>query len=201
VTRPRSRVQRALAVVAIGLATGVLTLLGQSVLGEEANRLANSGAVWLAVASGVGALMASDVEAAIAGTVALLLALAGYQVAAGIASTGVSTSSLVIWSGTALVGGPVFGLAGHRWRGGPGRDRQVASALLGAVFVAEGAFTLLAIPRLSRTGWLEIAVGVALTTVLAGGGTGRIRAPALLLPLSLLGLLAYLAIDRAFPAA
>jgi hypothetical protein len=198
--RPRSRVQRALAVVAIGLATGVLTLLGQFVLGEEAKSLANSGAIWLAVAFSVGALMASDVEAAVAGTVALLLALAGYQAAAGIATTGVSTSSLIIWTGTALVGGPVFGVAGHRWRGGPDRDRQVASALLGAVFVAEGAFTLLAIPRLARTGWVEVAVGVGLTTVLSGGGPGRIRALALLLPLSLLGLLAYLALDRVFLA-
>ncbi len=104
----------------------------------------------------------------------------------------------MIWSGTALVGGPVFGLAGRRWRVDSGWTRVVAISLLGAVFVAEGANTLWAIPDLARAGWVEVVLGIGLVILLGRDRRERATALALLVPLSLLGLLAYAAIDRLF---
>lgn len=164
------------------------------------NRLANSGAIWLAVAFAVGSRMASGREAAIAGIATLLLALVGYQLAARVVGASISGAGLVNWSGTALVGGPVYGFAGRRWEAGPGRGRILAIALLGAVFVAEGAYTLLAIPDLARTGWVEVIVGLALPVLLGRGVRERVAAVALLLPLALLGLLVFEAINRLFLA-
>jgi hypothetical protein len=115
-----SRSRRGLLVLVVGLSTGGLTLLGQAVLDGDWNRLANSGAIWVTVAFAVGALMLSDREAAVAGTSVLLLALVGYQLAASVSHASLGGSAFVIWSGTALVGGPVFGLAGRRWHADTG---------------------------------------------------------------------------------
>jgi len=193
-----SRVRRALLVIAVGLATGALTLLGQAVLGADANRLANSGAIWLAVAFGIGAVMASDREAAVAGIATLLLALVGYELAAWAAHASLGASGLVIWSGTAVVGGPVFGLAGRRWRVDTGRSGILAIALLGAVFIAEGAYTLISIPDLASTGWVEVLVGLGVPFLLGRDRQERVSALVVLVPLSLLGLLAYETIAQLF---
>ena len=192
------RVRRGLLAIAVGLATGALTLLGQAVLGADANRLANSGAIWVTVAFGIGAVMASDREAVVAGTATLLLALVGYQLAAWAAHASLGTSGLVIWSGTAVVGGPVFGLAGRRWRVDTGRSRVLAIALLGAVFVAEGAYTLVSIPNLALTGWIEVIAGLGVPFLLGRDRRERLSALVVLVPLSLLGLLAYEVISRLF---
>jgi hypothetical protein len=74
--------RRGLVAVVVGLLTGALTLAGQAVLPEEWNRLANSGAIWVAVAFFVGSLSRSDREALALGTVTLLAALLGYQLEA-----------------------------------------------------------------------------------------------------------------------
>jgi hypothetical protein len=194
------RVRRSLLVAGAGLATGGLTLLGQGVLDAEWNRLANSGAIWLAVAFVVGSRMASDREAFVAGTATLLFALVGYEVAARVTGASISVAGLVIWSGTALVGGPVYGFAGRRWRVGVGRDLVLAVALLGAVFVAEGAYTLLAIPDLARVGLVEVVVGFALPVVLGRGGRERVAGFALLVPIACAGLLVSEGINRLFLA-
>ena len=196
----RGGARRSLLVAGAGLATGGLTLLGQAVLDAEWNRLANSGAIWLAVAFAVGSRMASDREAVVAGTATLLSALVGYQLAARAMGASISATGLVIWSGTALVGGPVYGLAGRRWGVGVGRDRVLALSLLGAVFVAEGAYTLLAIPDLARVGWVEVVVGFALPVLLGRGGRERVAGLALLVPLACAGLLVFEGINRLFLA-
>jgi hypothetical protein len=185
-------------VIAVGLVTGVLTLLGQAIFDGDWNRLVNSGAIWVTVAFALGAVMHSDREAAVAGTAALVLALVGYHLAASAAETPLGSSALVIWTGTAIVGGPVFGIAGRRWRADTGRPRLVAIALLGAVFVAEGAFTLWAVPDLWRAGSIEVVLGIALPVLLGRDRRERATALALLVPLTVLGLLAYVVIDRLF---
>jgi hypothetical protein len=190
--------RRSLVVAAVGLAAGLLTLLGQAVLDDDWNRLANSGAVWLTVAFGVGAAMVSDRQAAVAGLGSLLMALLGYQLAASVAQAPMSTSAVLIWSATAIVGGPVFGLSGRRWRSDRGRGRLLAMALLGAVYVAEGANTLLSIPELANAGWAEVIVGVGVPVVLGRDRAERLGALGLLVPLALLGVLVYQAIDRLF---
>jgi hypothetical protein len=193
-----SRTRCGLLVLAVGLATGVLTLLGQAVLDGDWNRLANSGAIWVTIAFTLGTVMSSDREAGVAGISALVLALVGYQLASTIAQLPLGASAFVIWTGTALVGGPVFAIAGRRWQADTGRSRLVAIALLGAVFVAEGVYTLWLIPDIWRTGVVEVVVGVAVPVLLGRHRRERATALALLVPLALLGLLAYGVIDRLF---
>jgi hypothetical protein len=107
--------------VAIGL------VVGQAVLDADSNRLANSGAIWVSVAFGIRTVMASDREAVVAGLGTLLLAVVGYQLAALIANASLGGSAIVIWSGTAVVGGPMFGLVGRRWQAGPVRPASSRS--------------------------------------------------------------------------
>ena len=193
-----SRSRRSLLVIAVGLATGVLTLLGQATFDGDWNRLANSGAIWVTVAFMLGSVMSSDREAAVAGIAALVFALIGYQLASSIARLPLGASAFVIWTGTALVGGPVFGIAGRRWRADTGRPRLVAIALLGAVFVAEGAYTLWAVPDLWRAGAVEFVLGIAVPILLGRDHRERFTGLALLAVLAPLGLLAYGVIDRLF---
>jgi hypothetical protein len=126
----------------------------------------------------------------------LLLALLGYQLAATVAAVGVSVPGLLIWSVTALVGGPLSGLAGRHWRAGTGRARALAIAILGAAFVAEGVYTLGSIERLAGAGWTEVAVGLGLCLLLARDRLERVTAILLLVPLSLAGYLAFVVISR-----
>ena len=70
--------QVALVVVA-GLATGVLTQVGQSVLPDQASQAANAITPWLVVAFLVGSTMPDMPRAAVAGIGTLVLALVGYD--------------------------------------------------------------------------------------------------------------------------
>ena len=186
-----------MAVVA-GLATGALTLAGQAVLPTEANRLANSGAIWVSVAFAVGWRAPSDGMAALAGLMALVAALVGYFVTAAIAQAGVSASTVAIWVAVALIGGPVFGIAG-RWRAtAPGWRAAIAVAALGAVYLSEGLWTLWGIPHMALAGWASVVVGCLITLLLASDRDTRTRACLLLVPLTALGLAGYGAIDLVF---
>lgn len=186
-------------VVLVGIAIGVLTLVGQAVLDPYWNRLANSGAVWVTGAFLVGSLMPSDRTAAAAGLGTLVGAVVSYfLVAQVVAGAGVSVSSVAIWLGTAVVGGPVFGMAGHWWRGILQPQRLIAVALLAAVYVAEGASTLIRIPELANVGWVEIVVGLVWLALLGRSNLERARGLVAMLPIAALGVVAYGLIDLAF---
>lgn len=187
----------AVAVVA-GLVTGALTLAGQAVLPTEANRLANSGAIWVTVAFVVGWRAPSDATAALAGLVSLIGALVGYFVTAASAAAGVSASTVAIWVGVALVGGPIFGVAG-RWRAtAVGWRAAIAVAALGAVYLAEGLWTLWSVPHMVLAGWASVVIGCLITLLLAGDRPARAKACLALVPLTALGVAAFAAIELAF---
>ena len=132
--------------IGVGVAVGVATLLGQSVLPGDWNRLANSGAIWLLASFLVGSRMPTNGRAAVAGMATLVLAVVVVLRRGQAGGAGVSTRTVVIWVGTALVGGPVYGAAGHWWRTGPPTRRVVAIGLMGGIVTAEGVSTLLRIP-------------------------------------------------------
>jgi hypothetical protein len=186
--------------VVAGLLTGILTLALQAVLPEALNRLANSGAIWVTVAFAVGALATSWRSAALAGTVSLLLAVGGYYTAAAVAGAGISTGALLIWGGTAIVGGPVFGAAGWAWWTRRDRLEAAAAALLGAVYLAEGVYTLLVVPAMAPAGIVEVVVGVVLGAALPRSRESRVTSLVLLIPLAVVGLAGYLVIDQLFLA-
>jgi hypothetical protein len=152
------------------------------------------------VAFAVGWRTPSDPTAAVAGLVTLIGALVGYFVSAAVAHAGVSVSTVAIWVGVALVGGPVFGVAG-RWRAtGQGWRPAVAVAALGAVYVAEGLWTLWTIPHMALAGWVGLVVGLVLIPALARGREMLIRGYALVVPLGALGVAAYALVNGVFMA-
>ena len=138
---PRATWRRIGAIALAGLATGVLTQLGQSVLPDGWSQVANAISPWLIVAFLVGSRMPDRRWAAGAGIATLVLALVGYYAMTELRyGIGGGTSSLLFWGLGAIVGGPVFGIAGLAWRVGPARQRALAIGLVAAVAIAEGIY-------------------------------------------------------------
>ena len=182
------------AALAIGLALGVISQLGQSLLPEGVGQLANSISPWLSVAFVVGAVQSTTRNAMLAGFVTLLAALIGYYaiVFLRFGYTG-GGSSLVLWSIGSVAGGLVFGPAGWFWRNGTTRARTIAVALLGSAWVAEGAYLALMLSMTgAAVGYVLIGLGVPL--VLRRSLRDRLLAWAAMLPAVCLGGLGFVAL-------
>jgi hypothetical protein len=182
-------IARALGVAVVaGLVAGAVTQLLQGILPAEVGSIANSATPWLAVAFGVGATAPRWWIAALAGAITLLAALVGYyglvQVRYGY---GVEVrGTVLLWLIAAVVGGPVFGVAGRWWRGdGPWR-RAIGPALLGASAMAEGVY-LARIPTVASAAPLFVVVGLLIPVLLGRRREDRIRGLVLLLPCVALG--------------
>jgi hypothetical protein len=180
-----------------GLGLGVLTVYGQRLPGSWST-LANSGAVWLVFAFSVGALMRSDPTAAAAGVLAG--AVVGYYAAVPIVVEGAAANvrSVVIWTGTALVGGPVFGIAGRWWRREPSAKRAIAIGLLSGVFVAEGLTDVRYVPTVRTAGWVLFAVGLTIPIVLGRSSSERLLGLATMVPVALVTFGVYQVINWSF---
>ena len=130
----------------------------------------------------LGSAMPDTRWAAAAGIGALLLALIGYygmvQLRYGY---GGGTTSWIIWGLGAVVGGPVFGIAGHWWRGPVHRRRAIALGLLAAVAIAEGAYNILVVDHAS-VGVALIAVGLLVPLVFGRSRDDRLGGYVALLP-------------------
>ena len=106
-------------VVVAGLATGVLTQLGQGILPEGWSQAANAISPWLLVAFLVGSTMSTCLVRRSPGSACSLLALVGYDLAILVQyGYGPSLGPRVLWGTGAIVGGLVFGTAGRWWRAG-----------------------------------------------------------------------------------
>ena len=181
-------------VVAVaGLATGVLTQLGQGVLPYPSSQAANAISPWLLVAFLVGSTMPSMPRAAAAGIGTLALALVGYVAMILLRyGYGMSTGSLVFWGLGAVVGGPVFGAAGRAWRAGSQRQRAAALGLLVAVAVAEGIYNAVVLEH-PAVGAGFVVAGLLVPLVLGRSREDRTWAYVAAIPALGLGALGYLA--------
>jgi hypothetical protein len=130
------------------------------------NTLVNSGAIWLIPVFFVGWRMPSLPWAAAAGAVTLLATLAGYYVPSELTGTPHSLYFVALWTGTAIVAGPLFGVAGYGWRDDRRTPRIAGVALLGGVLVAEGLYIVLVL-HYAWSGWAMTAAGVVAVVVLA----------------------------------
>lgn len=187
-------------IVLAGLAIGVLTVLGQGHLPGQWSTLANSGAVWLVVAFVAGSRMPTDGWAAAAGVAILVGAVIGYYVSVPIIVEGAAANmrSVAIWTGTALVGGPVYGVAGRWWRDERPTRRAIAVALLGGILVAEGLYDVVTIRRIRTAGWAMIAAGLAAPIVLGRSARERLTMLAAMVPVVLVAFGAYRLINWSF---
>jgi hypothetical protein len=193
--RSRDFALRTALVVLAGLALGVLTLVGQGLLPGSWNHFANSGAMWLLCAFLVGAVMPNYRWASAAGVVVLVGALIGYSLAAWTLGLAYPLFYVVFWSVVSVVGGPVFGSAGHAWRSDIFRARVIGLSLLGAVFAAEGWYTIQYNQDL-LAGSLFIMIGVLLAAFLAKSARERLYTILVMLPLTGLGIGVFVLIAR-----
>jgi hypothetical protein len=179
-------------IAAVGLLAGVATQLGQSLLPDGISQAANSISPWLLVAFLLGSRMPDRRWAALAGFGALAFALLGYygmvQLRFGY---GGSTGALVLWLIGALVGGPVFGVAGWTWRFEDGWRPSIAIGLLAAVVIAEGGYLIGILPQ-PAVGVAFIVVGLCVPLVFGRSAVERARAYLAVVPALALGVIGYI---------
>ncbi len=177
-----------LAAILVGLATGALTQLGQGLLPEGWSALANALSPWLLVAFLVGSRSPGRGWALAGGAVTLLFALLGYYASVALRLGIVSSihGALIFWGIGAVVGGPVFALAGHAWRGERPWLRAGAAGLVGAAAVAEGVYLVGILPS-PGVGAAGIALGVAAPVVLGRSAADRWRGLGAIIPCTVLG--------------
>ncbi|MFF2996571.1 DUF6518 family protein [Streptomyces sp. NPDC057950] len=138
--------------LAAGLVLGVLTNLAQGWLPGAFNHIANSGAVWSAVAFAAGAILAHRAPLVIAAVTGLLTELGlviGYYGYAAFGRDGIGSLTMpLVWVAAACVAGPLFGVAGL-WsrKGQSGARRIIGTAALAGVFGGEGVALVRALPH------------------------------------------------------
>ncbi|NEA33387.1 DUF6518 family protein [Streptomyces sp. SID13031] len=213
-----ARVVRAVVVaLVVGLGLGFLTQHLQAHLPGNWNTLANSGAVWVIFAFMVTAgLRLPAGWSALLGFLTLMSALTGYYVSARfIDDVTSSASTMAVWLVAAIVGGPVFGVAGSWWEAGgavgstgswwsTGGESQrsetrlwhvsrpvVAVALVSAVLLAEGIYLLWHVDNKHTSGRVEVVFAIFAPISLSHTTRDRLTGFLLLLPLALLGIAFY----------
>ena len=178
-------------VLLAGVGGGVLTEWAQGVLTDPWAMWANSVAAWCLVAVAVGALSGGPRVAVAAGVVVELLLVGGYYAAQAVQLLPVNGVTLAGWLVAGVLGGAVFGTAGHWWRYGDTRRATVGVALTSGVLVMEGLYRAVSFPWQGSSGVVMTAVGVALALLLGRSWRQRAVVLGLLLavvPLGWLGL-------------
>lgn len=146
--------------LALGVAVGALTSLMQAHLDFPWLALVNAASPWLTTAFVAGALQSRLSVAMMVGVAATLLEVVAYYVTADLRGFGVSMTYVVVWSLCAVVGGPIFGAAGHVWRAvaPPG----MGAALLVAAYASEAVVAYYFRLGYTSTAWLFGAIALLL---------------------------------------
>ncbi|MGX6600928.1 DUF6518 family protein [Micromonosporaceae bacterium Da 78-11] len=184
--------------VLAGLVLGAVDLLAQRTLAYPWANLANSSAVWAVAAYAVGVWIGpARWRAAAAGTLALVVAVAVYYVAAAVF---LHDDLSILWNPVGLIwmffgvlAGVVFGTAGAWSRGDHPRLRVLGCALPGAVLLAEAAVLALrpGDPASRVDSWwtatIEAVLGVVVVLLAARTGRDRLLSLATAVPLAVVG--------------
>ena len=128
------------AAVGAGLVAGALSSLGRAHLDGTLDAFANSVSTWLVAPFLIGMLAPSRRSAAVAGLVTCACQIAGYYLVDYLQGVRTTGSLIAFWTACAVVGGPVFGIAGQLWRTAAPRLKGLGMAALAGVFVAEGLY-------------------------------------------------------------
>jgi hypothetical protein len=173
-----------IAVVA-GLVVGALSFIGQEQLDGTLDAFANSISTWLVAPFLVGTLTVTRAEAAAAGIMTCAAQLAGYYAVASLSDFETTRSLVAFWVACAVVGGPIFGVAGHLWRAGPLRGLGIA--VLAGAFVAEGLYAYGHQLDDYVTAVVWIAIGLTIAVLATRGRTEHLRWLGLTVPLGVAG--------------
>lgn len=193
-TRPprsqQERVDRArmrtVAAVVVGLLVGAVSSFGQTHLAGALRPLTNSASAWLVAPFVLGALMRTRRGAVAAGAGCALAQLAGYCATTALRGLAIGGPLVTFWAVCAVVGGPLFGGSGHLARRGPPGRRGLGGAAMAAAFLAEGLWADFHELHADASGWVWIAIGLAICAVLLPS-VQRVRWLALTLPLGVAG--------------
>jgi hypothetical protein len=119
----------------VGLGVGIITSILQTYLNSPWDSVVNAASPWLTPMFFLGARWRRPWTAASTGLATGLLELVGYYTTASIRGDAAGHSILLFWGVCAVVGGPVFGVAGWAWwRRFDWRGALGASALPAAFF-------------------------------------------------------------------
>jgi len=127
--------------IMLGLAVGILTLVGQKYLPVNLNFLANSGAVWLIPAFLLSYFQKEERLPAIVTTIVCLLGCVyGYYIFEAIFNhhAFILSGGILLWTCVALIAGTVFGLGAYYANQKDSKLKYLGMNLLPAVFTAEG---------------------------------------------------------------
>lgn len=151
-------------VVVAGLVMGAVTSVLQKYLNSPWLSLVNAASPWLAPAFAVGTLQRRVGGAALAGLATCVFELAGYYLTSAARGFGAGDGILLFWTGCAVVGGPIFGLAGWLWR----QDRVpgLGASVLAASFLAEAAVSYGWRLHYTSSAILFALIGVAIAVLL-----------------------------------
>lgn len=170
----RRRLGPVLLALALGVAVGVLTSLLQAHLDFPWLALVNAASPWVTTAFVAGALQSRLSTAVVVGIAATSLEVVAYYVTADVRGFGVSMTYVVFWSLCAVVGGPLFGAAGHIWR--RAAPAGLGAALLVATYASEAVVVYHFRLGYSSSAWLFGTIALLLAV---GLGWHRRQYPAL----------------------
>ena len=167
---------RMAAILVVGLGVGIATSLLQPELRAPWLSLANAASPWLTPMFFLGAFRRRPWGAALVGATTGLLELLGFFAIAAVRGDASAHSLVLFWVACALLGGPIFGLAGWLWWRRPRVLSAFGGALLPAAFFAEAAviygWRLHYLP--SAILFVAVGVGVLLLLGLRGWQHGPI---------------------------
>ena len=122
-----------------GAVVGALTSLLQARLDFPWLALVNAVSPWLTTAFVAGALQARLRTAVWTGLLATFVQVVAYYTVAELRGYDASVHYVVFWSLCAVVGGPLFGAAGHAWH--HASPAGLGAAALPAAFLSEAVVT------------------------------------------------------------
>lgn len=132
---PRHPVSLAALALVLGFLVGVLTSLLQAGAEFPWLALVNAVSPWLTTAFVAGALQTRLRVAVLIGMAATFVQVVGYYVTAEVRGFDANLDYVLLWSACAVLGGPLFGAAGHLWR--RAAPAGVGASLLAATYAAE----------------------------------------------------------------
>ena len=160
---------------ALGLLLGLFSLVGDGARLTVVVGLANAASPWLVTAFAAGAVARHPRRGAVAGALALAIAVVVYYVGllardSAPADIGITT---LAWIGVAVLAGPAFGAAGGAW--GDGRE-PIAVGILAGALLAEAAYRFILLEAWDGIDLARTSMQVAIVDLLAAA-----LAPVLLL--------------------
>jgi hypothetical protein len=194
----RNAIQLALIGILVGFTIGFLSAIGQYVLPDSIKQIANSGAMWVIIAFVMGRYAPSLVMAILVGALALFGELAGFYAIAWRLHLAITPLWVVFaWGVVAVIAGPILATGGYVSRTKGGFTRLLGMSTLGATFIGEGLFLLLAIdPAPKKIMALWLAIAAIITVILTWRERKRIQVWAMTVCLGVVFLMGFEILTR-----